>query len=156
MDEQKLGLQELKLARIPILRINGHLDMGLKINYIGILNGFVFEKTPSYWVVRGYMPLNYAKEIYNIYGATPIRVNGTAGGEDPSKAATVNPIYHRKLSDLHEKIPNVREFAKAAEEIIDDPKNPRYIKFYHIDNSAGLVVFADFVRNHDIRTSFVD
>lgn len=52
--------EELLIAKIPVLEL-GIMDKEVKTKYIGILNGFVFQRAWYYWVVKGNMPLKFAK-----------------------------------------------------------------------------------------------
>lgn len=113
--------EELLIANIPVLRL-GVMNNEVKTRYIGLLNGFVFVRAWRYWVVKGNMPLKFAKQIYENYKDLNIRVNGDAGNSNPNK--------------------------NSCREVQDE----LVISMYHIDTQLGLCKFAEMIKQNNIYT----
>lgn len=88
--------KELIEAGIPVLTLSNYMNGEVKTYYIGILNGFVFERMWRYWSVKGNMPLLNAEYLYKNYKDFDIRVAGHAGNPSPKEWSKDNfvDLYH--------------------------------------------------------------
>lgn len=145
--------EELLIAGIPVLRV-GRLDTEVKTEYIGILNGFVFKRAWTYWVVEGYMPLNYANYIYKNFKNLNIRAGGHAGNVHP-KEICIDMKYNNILFELRNKYP-YDVYLKKAKQIKADQGGPKYVEFYHIDTQLGLCKLVETIKKFRIYTDFVN
>lgn len=155
----KVG-EELKTAGIPIITLGSCLSGEVKTHYIGELNGFVFERAWKYWVVKGYMPLEYAEKLYEKHKDALIRVCGHAGNLHPKEWA-YDPIYAADCRKNMLKF-TPEEIFKDKPRVFPDKNdekyrgNPLYIDTYHIDTEEGLKIFSDFVWENNIHTEYVE
>ena len=143
--------EELQIANIPVMKLPCYINTEVKTMYIGILNGFVFYRAWTYWICRGKMPLEIAKEIYQKYQKLNIRAGGHAGNVEP-ESQSMNPVYEKEITDLLKNTNNTREYLEKAEKIVDDKTLPRYVDMYHIDTQLGLCKLAETIKAYDIHT----
>lgn len=148
--------EELLIAKIPLLKVSV-MDSEVKTHYIGILNGFVFERAWTYWVVRGWMPMVHAKYLYENFKDLNIRADGGAGNDNPEKQHVyTDPAYEKRLLDLRNSCSNLKEFLERSKEIKENPEDPKFINTYHIDTQMGLCKIAEVIKQFDIHTEFVN
>lgn len=116
-----------------------------------------------YWIVKGPVPLDVAKQIYADSAAPLIRVAGHAAAPAP-----VDPWITWKFYDGTElaSLADEEEFDRLiAEKLLtqehkakytftDDPNKIAtangFIETYHIDSDLGLRVFVDYLRNNNL------
>lgn len=140
---------ELEFANIPIVKLPAYMQTEVKTCQIGMLNGFVFYRAWRYWVCEGDMPLEFANQIYEKYKNLNIRAGGHCLNRPPSEES-YNPIYRKELEDYWRK-GGSEVFLKSGEVVIkDDPTQPRYVAFYHIDTMLGLCKLAKMIREKEI------
>lgn len=148
--------QELQIAGIPCANV-GRLEGEVRTCYVGILNGFVFTREWTYWVVKGNMPLEYAKQIYDRYFDLLIRADGHCDNIPPEKCAQ-NKDFNKEFQPYKRKFYNkeisAKEYYDMIEQILN--KGEQVVKTYHIDTQLGLCKFAEFIKDNNIQTEFVD
>lgn len=147
---------ELKAAGIPAVRLD-RMEGEVKTHYIGILNGFVFTRAWYYWVVRGWMPLEQAQNLYKHYKDLNIRVDGDAGNPAPEDYS------HCKDSDKIAQ--DLFNQYKNGEKTMDDinaeylklsKQGDQFIDTYHIDTQEGLNKFAEAIRSYNIQSDIIE
>lgn len=148
-DADKKVKEELTAAGIPVLSLMNSADGEVKTYYIGLLNGFIFQRAWKYWVVKGNMPLDVAEYIYYNHKELEIRAAGDAGNPNPRDFA-VDPIYKKYCREQYKNGKNPDKTKKEYQ------YNPRYIQMYHIDTEEGLKVFADTVKKFNVTTEYIE
>lgn len=150
--------EELLLADIPVLPVIGVIEGEVKTHYIGVLNGFVFERAWTYWVVSGWMPMEHARYIYANYKDLDIRAGGHCGNESPEESYIyTNPAYIKRLEEFRDSCSSLNEFIdRAKEEVKENPDDSKFIKFYHVDTQLGLCKLAEVIKQFDIHTEYVE
>lgn len=144
----KTILSELSIANIPVLTLPSHSRSGVPYKVMGVLTGknnfkvyqeifswynpdndftihaeFVFIRAWYYWVVKGFVPLEVANELYeDPYGRKSVRAAGDASA-DSSPAKLVKP------------------YLVCGKKVVDS---------YHIDDQAGLNLFVRTVLKHKL------
>lgn len=155
-DADKKVKEELQTAGVPVIRL-GLMDSEVKTHYIGILNGFVFVRAWYYWVVRGYMPLEYAQYLYTNYKDLNIRVAGHCGNPTPEEWAK-NKDYNKLIKPYLDKLIaeeiNYEEFKQINAQII--AQGEQAIDMYHIDTQAGLNKFVEVIKSNNIHSDIVE
>lgn len=147
---------ELTEAGIPIVNV-GRLDNEVKTNYIGMLNGFVFIRAWYYWVVKGWMPLEHAKYLYENYKDLQIRASGDAGNPDPescSECKDSKTLAKNALDRVRAKEMTMEE--ANAEYMLRIKEGEQFIDMYHIDTQAGLNRFVEVIKNNSIHTEIIE
>lgn len=148
--------EELQIAGIPVVDI-GRVDNEVKTNYIGILNGFVFVRAWYYWVVKGNMPLEIAKYLYDNFKELDIRVEGMAGNDLPEKWAK-NKDYDKLMKPYVKKLLNkeitIEELKNISEEI--SSQGEQVINTYHIDTQLGLCKFVEVIKSNNIQSEIIE
>lgn len=147
-DADKEVKNELLIANIPVFKLPGYMNTEVKTRYIGLLNGFVFDRAWTYWVCCGDMPLNESQYIYDNYKKLKIRAGGHCGNVEPA-TVSYNPVYEQELCNLLDKY-DVPEYLERAKNIVDDKALPRFVDTYHIDTQLGLCKLAQVIREHNI------
>lgn len=110
---------ELRRAGIPFVKDARHTGE-VPYSVTGCLGKFTFVRAWYYWMVRGNLPLEVAKELHeNPVGKTDVRVVGHCGCPPPEEWAT-----------------------KLDGEL--------FVTSYHIDSEEGLALFAETLRKHDL------
>ena len=169
-------LYELKFADIPVLEIPENKNSEVPSPYIGVLGGkkynfsdeniphiydrfnFIFERAWVYYIVNGYIPLNVAQGMHKLAGST-IRVNGYAGGQEPTteNAVWIDDIDWKRLAPLKELDQYSDEFrAKILKDttfkFVDNVEKygRPYIGTYHIDNQDGLNLFVKVLKENGL------
>jgi len=139
--------EELNQAGIPIIGLLGRMNSEVPARVIGVFNGFTFQRAWYYWVVEGYMPLEYAKQLYDNYHHLDIRVAGNCGNVKPEEWSECKG--YKKLCEYHvnrylNKEINMDELEKIGEKIRLD--GDQFVTSYHIDTQEGLNIFAKMVQ----------
>lgn len=134
-DVARSVVSELERCGIPVQAADPGRDE-VPYQHIGKLGAFTFLRAWCYWVVRGPVPLEVAKELYaDRIGKTDIRVAGHCGCPPPE-------------------YPWVAYFAADGRRIYSD--NPAaeavraVVESYHIDTELGLYVFVNALRKHGV------
>lgn len=105
---------ELRRARIPSERLGAHTRDEVPYLVIGRLGSIEFRRSWTYWVARGPVPIDIARQLYaDPVGRTDIRVDGHCGCPAPEPPWT---------------------------DVIDGAE---FVTIYHIDSEIGLRIFAD-------------
>lgn len=142
---------ELDLAGIPFVELNERRNSEVPAKYIGNLNGFTFIRAWYYWVVGGYMPLLYAKELYEKYKDLNIRVAGHCGNPPPEEWCEPRD-YDKKCKIYFDKWRNkeltLDEVNNKCNEIRQ--QGDQFITNYHIDSQEGLLRFAEIIKQYNI------
>lgn len=114
--------RELTRCRVPI--IEGERSTGeVPASLTGKLRNFTFNRAWYYWVIKGPVPIEVARELYeDPVGATDVRSGGYAGGSPPEEQS-----QRRWGEDL-----------------------PDVVELYHIDSEIGLRLFVDTIRKHGL------
>ncbi len=148
--------EELQIAGIPVVKL-GLINNEVKTHYIGILNGFIFERAWYYWVVRGNMPLRYAQYLYDNYKDLDIRTNGIAGNDPPLKWLK-NKDYNKLIKSFVNKFTDgeitIEELNKISDEF--QKQGEQVINMYHIDTQLGLCKFAELIKENDIKSEIIE
>lgn len=155
-DIDKAVKEELDIADIPYLNIGQRVNSEVPTNYIGILNGFVFTRAWTYWVVTGYMPLDKAEMLYDEFAELNIRPGGHAGNIPPNEITTIKPCteINKLTRQLKDKSISKEDFEREYK-LIEETKE-KFISVYHIDTLLGLKTLAKFIVNNNITTEFVN
>lgn len=148
--------EELLIANVPILKVGVRNNSEVKTNYIGILNGFVFSRAWTYWVVSGYMPLEYADCIYEKNADLCIRAGGHCGNVKPDQVKT-SKKYEEDLKSIFKKYANnIKGYFEEGKKLDINDYNDYFVDFYHIDTQLGLNKLAEFIKQNDIYTDFIN
>jgi hypothetical protein len=153
--------RELERARIDI--VEGQVTRGeVPFTVTGSLAGWTFQRAWYYWVAKGQLPLEIAKQLYaDPIGKTDVRVAGHCGcpppeapwigyfdadgwrlcndpmGKETETWAGLESRGH--LPSIESKRQRfVPDAAAVAARIV--------VESYHIDSEAGLRLFADALR----------
>lgn len=155
-DADKKVKEELLIANIPVLEL-GVMDKEVKTKYIGILNGFVFQRAWYYWVVKGNMPLKFAKILYENYKDLNIRVAGHCGNPAPEEWAC-NKDFDKLCKPYIDKFSNneisIEELKKISEDL--QTQGEQVINMYHVDTQLGLCKLAEMIRENNIYTEIIN
>lgn len=148
--------EELLIANIPVLEL-GVMDKEVKTKYIGILNGFVFQRAWYYWVVKGNMPLNFAEQLYEKYKGLNIRVAGHCGNPAPEEWAC-NKDYDKLSKPYVDKFLNDEISMEELNKISKDlwKQGEQVINMYHVDTQLGLCKLAEMIRENNICTEIIN
>ncbi len=146
--------QELATAGIELVLIGKRERSEVPSEYIGKCNNFIFSRAWYYWVVTGYMPLQYAKEMYENFKDLNIRVAGHCGNPPPEEWCESRD-YAQKCKEYFQKYYNA--------EMTDDKRNEinrecskikrqgdQFVTCYHIDSQEGLNKFIEIVKKYNI------
>ena len=148
--------EELLTAGIPILEL-GVMDREVKTRYIGILNGFVFQRAWCYWVVKGNMPLQYAKILYEKHSDLMIRANGDCSNPHPERSSC-NKDFDKLCQSYIEKYQkheiSGEELNRIGKEL--EAQGEQVIRMYHVDTQPGLCRLSEMIRKNHIVTEFVN
>jgi hypothetical protein len=148
--------EELSRARIPIVP---HPEPGkdeVPASIMGKLGAFTFQRSWYYWIVNGPLPIGAARAIYaDPEGKATVRAAGHGGCVDPDEWARwedadgnfleVDEDGSREASakdfDARYGIDDAGvRYVKSLDEV---PDRRGIIDCYHIDDQAGLRLFAD-------------
>jgi hypothetical protein len=127
------------------------MDREVPASIIGKCNNFIFTRAWYYWMVSGYMPLQYAKEMYEKFKDLNIRVAGHCGNPPPDEWCEPKDLgekckeyfesYHRREMTYEQCEAFCREARKSGEQ---------FITHYHIDTQEGLNRFIDIIKKYNI------
>ena len=147
---------ELKTAGIPAVKV-GLIDNEVKTYYIGILNGFVFTRAWTYWVVKGYMPLEYAEYLYRYHKDLNIRVAGHCGNPSPSEFSECRNS-DEIANAFVEKVRNGEMSWKEAEKefLVLNKQGEQFVTMYHIDTQEGLNKFVEAIKSYNIQSDIIE
>ena len=107
---------------LTIQEKNWMFSHGLSVEVIKNNCSFVFTRAWYYWVVRGYVPLDIAVEMYeNPNGQKDIRANGHCACPHPFEQKLPYKVCGMNVVDL-----------------------------YHIDTQAALNYFVDTLKKHQL------
>lgn len=155
-DADKKVKEELLIAYIPTLELDV-MDSEVKTRYIGILNGFTFKRKWHYWVVKGNMPLRFAKKLYEQYKDLNIKAMGDDGNPNPEEVAHNKDL--EKLSKpyvdkfLNHEI-SMEELNKIGENL--KKQGEQVINIYHVNTQLGLCKIAEMIRKNNIYTEIIN
>lgn len=148
MEQRKLA-QQLDRCRVP------HHTEGFDFSHSG----------RGYWIVKGRVPVEVAREIYADPASDHIRVDGHCMRVAPEEPwVTWRMPNGTELATLKDKeqlehMPNEGRMAFNIEYMkkftfTDDPdirnKAKAFVELYHIDSEVGLRVFVDYLRWHNL------
>lgn len=149
--------EELRLANIPIIEAqdsNGH-EVNAKVT--GKLGQFIFTRYWYYWVVKGRMPLDIAKILYeDPIGKEAVRVAGNCGCPPPEEGAIYyDDDWNRLISDpdnkqqtqceaLKARFPDIMEKIRFVYNAKDIARKV-FVECYHIDTQEGLNLFTKMI-----------
>lgn len=154
-------MRELLAAGIELVEHQNRVMGEVPTKYTGHLklNGevkFTFERAWYYWVVKGDVPLEVARELYYEvpFGKEDIRAAGHCGCPPPEEWAFPKDevLYRLGIYKLPSKehpygeSPTYGELAKMCNS--GQIQAPRFVDTYHIDTLYGLVRFATILRKH--------
>lgn len=167
-EASKEVLNELLEAKIDI-NINNYGTSEVKSFICGKLNKFEFVRAWYYYIVKGYVPLKIADEIYKSKYGKDIRVRGDCTRITPIEGVKWFTKFHRIYEVFNEE--NLKQLmhyrksdseymrntsSKLLEEYLfsDNPdveyNSNGYIDLYHIDSQEGLNTFASFVKDNNL------
>ena len=150
-DCDKYIKEELSIAGIPIIELLNNMNSEVSASIIGHLNGFTFQRAWYYWIIKGYMPLQYANELYEKYNDLNIRVAGNSKDTLPEEwseskdyknktKAIVNKLFAKEIT--------YDEAEQKCEEI--RKQGNQFVESYHIDTQEGLLRFAEIIKQYNI------
>jgi len=143
--------QELETAGIELVWISKRERSEVPSEYIGKCNNFIFTRAWTYWVITGYMPLKYAKEMYANFKDLGIRVAGHCGNPPPEEWCECKD-YSKKTKDYFDAYLNKEltseEFNSKCLEVRE--QNEQFVTHYHIDTQEGLNKFVEIVKKYNI------
>ncbi len=163
---------ELIKARINV--VEGEKSMGeVPFTLTGDLHGFTFHRTWYYYVISGDMPLYVARELYaDPIGVSDIRVDGHCGCPPPGlphhavfldandyELVAPNPKNDELINYWHGGTDHFSRLMIATYNAkyrhVNSPEavaTLAIVDCYHIDSLAGLRLFADTIRKHDLHS----
>ena len=143
--------EELRMAGIPIIELNSSMNSEVPASVIGYLNGFKFKRAWYYWMVDGYMPLEYARQMYDCYKDLNIRVAGHCGNPEPEGWCKPKG-YHEKCKPIVDKLLDEQIDMEECNRLCNEirKQGEQYIDNYHIDTQEGLRAFAEIIKNNNI------
>lgn len=142
--------KELETAGVEVVEV-GEMDREVPASIIGKCNNFIFSRAWYYWVVTGYMPLQYAKEIYEKYKDLNIRVAGHCGNPPPEEWCEPKD-YHEKCKVHFDKFWKKEITSEQCNEICNDirKQGDQFVTHYHIDTQEGLNRFVEIIKTNNI------
>lgn len=127
----------------------------------GVLGPFVIDYGRGYWIARGPMPLEVARELYaQPIGRDAVRVAGHCCCPPPEAPwITWRAPDGRQVVPLAERekcVAWIGRLWKTEAELdasylfSDDPTSAgaAFVESYHIDTEAGLILFVETIRRH--------
>lgn len=130
---------------------------------MGKLGTFTFQRGWYYWIVSGNLPIELARELWqDPEGRATVRAGGYAGGRDPDEQvrwfdADGRPLFvdptgkkeaeDRAFCERHKLGPIAERYVRSLDEV---PDRRGFVEQYHIDDQAGLRLFADTLRKHGL------
>ena len=152
--------RELEMARIPVVDVVPEGEVPSSVG--GKLGEFEFRRLWYYWAVRGRVPIALARTMYeDPLGKAMVRVAGHCGCPPPDQKAKdgrlcwaewlkdgKNVLQAKTEAELL-KLYKEDEWWRERYLFHDDPASigaECFVTLYHIDDLAGLRLFADMVR----------
>lgn len=153
-----IATTELELAGIPVTKVESRGEV--PSTAAGELHGFTFERYWCYWVVKGRMPLEVARKLYeDPIGREAVRVAGHCACPPPDEwaewyAPDGARLYAdpdgRQAREWAEMLARRPEWRDDAGRFVPDPsKVPgarAYVTSYHVDTGAGLRLLVEAIR----------
>lgn len=142
--------KELKTAGIEIVRV-GRMDNEVPSSILGKCNNFIFRRAWYYWIVTGYMPLQYAEELYAKYKVLDIRVVGHCGNPPPKDWCEPRN-FREKCKPFVDRYLNKEITAEEVDKLCNEirKQGEQFITHYDIDTQEGLNRFVEIVKNNNI------
>jgi len=155
--------QELTRCGIEIVEGGADGNGEVPATVTGKLGNLTFTRAWYYWVVKGNVPIEVARELYaDVVGKTDIRVNGNCVCPSPDdrqfqwllpNSRQVIPLAQKTEFEHYGKtVPYMLEAMKKYD-FSDDPASlgaKQYIDSYHIDSELGLYIFAQAIKKHGL------
>lgn len=144
-------IEELKQAHISLNNKIDKVRSEVPYTVTGVLNNFEFRRAWYYWVVTGYMPLKYAKDIYNNYKDLSIRACGHC--KNPPPEDWCDPKNYMEIcKPIIEKAYNEEISFEEANKKCNKlrKQGEQFISHYHIDTQEGLNKFAEIIYENNI------
>jgi len=143
--------EELSIAGIPTIQLLNNMTSEVPASIIGCFNGFTFQRAWYYWTVKGYMPLQYANELYDKYKDLNIRVVGHCGNPHPEEWSE-SKDYKNKCQQYIDKYFNKEMTYEETNNICKkiEKQGEQFITHYHIDTQEGLLRFAEIIKKYNI------
>lgn len=168
IEATKQVIIELETAKIDIVTHN-HGNSEVKSSIRGKLNKFEFVRAWYYYIVKGYVPLKIANEIYKSKDGKDIRVNGDCGRITPLEGVKWFTRFHKIYEVVNEQnLKDLTHYRKSDSEYMrntssrileeylfsDSPdieyNSKGYVNLYHIDSQQGLNTFVSFIKNNNL------
>lgn len=133
----------------------------VKSSIVGVINTkngqLTLTRAWRYWVVEGLIDKETAEKIYtHPEGKKTVRASGHAGCVDPKGFYQYFDEDKKELlpnSSLKDLSPEILRIVKSSNSVkfVDNPKDEGkpFIKSYHIDGQAGLLLFSLMVTSPD-------
>jgi hypothetical protein len=147
---------ELTRARIPIVEAQEPSTDEVPSRVSGKLGAFTFRRAWYYWIVSGPLPIGAARALYaDPEGRRTVRASGHGCGIDPDdcvqwfdtegKLLAIDKTgkeaaRYRDLCERHGWDADDVRYVQSLDEV---PDRRGIVDCYHIDNQAGLRLFAD-------------
>lgn len=159
-------IDELETAKIDVVANLNMLDHSeVPTHLTGKYYDLTFQRYWRYWVVDGYMPLDFAQEIYATdIGKKYIRAGGHGQSLSPETQAKLLNIHDKRYVIDDDKYENYCNDCKEFSSILNDLKTKfirksecsendmkLYILSYHIDSQEGLNLFKEIAEKHSIK-----
>lgn len=156
---------ELTRARIEIVEHERVLENSeVPARLTGKLGKFTFTRAWYYWIVDGDVPIEVARILWqDPEGRATVRAFGYAGGSDPDDRVqwfdaegnilSVDPTgeEERENAKLVARHPNIdMSDIRYVRSLDDVPDRRGVVGCYHVDDQAGLRLFADTIRAHGL------
>ena len=153
-------IAELSLADVPHVLGDAALKNEVSTRVTGKLGPLTFERGWRYWMVRGPVPLDIAKALYDDpVCARDVRVAGHCGCPPPEewceyldgngKVIELDPTGEREAEvdawfARHPQHANMRGDTRFVRELPSDAK--AFVMSYHVDSQEGLNLLATAMR----------
>jgi hypothetical protein len=164
---------ELDRALIPV--VTGARSVGEVASCLtGELHGFTFIRAWRYYIVTGDVPLWLAQSLYDDpLGRSDVRVAGHCDRRpprefasyfdtddyrldvpSPNEQATLE-VWRASRLPVHRRL--LAEFEASCRSAANPPAVAAWaaVTHYHVDSVAGLRLFADAIRRHEIHSAHV-
>ena len=162
-DERASEIVKKELYRLGINRVETNPISEVPSIYTGELRGFTFERAWYYYIVKGKLPLESAKKLYqHPIGKEDIRVCGHCGCPPPEDPWVEyyddngTKVYSIKNKEEFEQFSNseVESLAKRFKELLDTSifaedrsKYNAFVESYHVDSEAGMLLLVQEIEN---------
>ena len=109
---------------------------------------FIFQRAWDYWMVKGFVPIEVALEIYNHPSGLGRRDISVIGDESyPSPEERAKPNY-RELQ--RQGLYTVGMTTEDCERVAREHDIPWGSDYYHIDSLDALALFVDILKKHGL------